>query len=92
LRDNLNSTLAGPTQAAPPQSPDASQESPPLQSDEAASTDDQPQRFLVRRTYSLSDPSPYPQRPPVAAAPASPDGSLSLNDAYLEYLRRLSAA
>jgi|SRR5579872_1961446 len=53
-----------PPQAAallwPPQSPDASQESPPLQSDEAASTDDQPQRFLGRRTYSLSDPSPYP--------------------------------
>jgi hypothetical protein len=27
-----------------------------------------------------------------APAPASPDGPLSLNDAYLEYLRRMNVA
>ena len=63
--------------------------SPPLQPDEEYKANVDPTRFLVGRRY---DPS---QRPPFAARPAppqpSPDGSLSLNDAYLEYLKRLNA-
>ncbi len=63
--------------------------SPPLPPDEENKANVNPTRFLVGRRY---DPS---QRPPFAARPAppqpSPDGSLSLNDAYLEYLKRLNA-
>ena len=59
LHHNPRSTQTSPTQAmAPSQSPNSPQASPPLQPDETALTDDQPQRFLGRRTYSLSDPLP----------------------------------
>jgi len=92
LRDNSSSALAGPTQAAAAsQLPDASQELPPLQPDETqGAADNRPQRFLGRRTYSLSDPSPLPQRSSLAA-PMSSDGPLSINEAY-EYLKRLNAS
>jgi hypothetical protein len=46
-------------------------------------------RFLLGRTYDPSQGSPL-AAPPVSSQP-SPDGSLSLNDAYLEYLKRLNA-
>ncbi len=52
--------------------------------------DNRPMRFLVGRTYDPSQGSPFKAQP--APAPASPDGSLSLGDAYLEYLKRLNAA
>jgi hypothetical protein len=51
--------------------------------------DGRPERFLGKRTYDPSQGPPFPARP--APSPAPPDGSLSLNDAYLEYLRRLNA-
>lgn len=63
--------------------------SPPLQPDATPdATDNRPMRFLVGRTYDPSQGSPFKAQP--APAPPSPDGSLSLNDAYLEYLRRLN--
>jgi hypothetical protein len=76
--------------SAVPSSPQAWQVSPPLQPDATQdAADNGPTRFLVARRY---DPS---QGPPSSARSApsqpSPDGSLSLNDAYLEYLRRLNA-
>jgi len=49
---------------------------------------DGPERILGRFTYDPSQGRPV--RPPAPPQP-SPDGSLSLNDAYLEYLRRLNA-
>jgi hypothetical protein len=92
LRSNPRSTQASPTPAAASsQASNAPQASSPLQPDETQDVaDNGPTRFLGRRTYSLSDPSPFPQRASLAAAQASPDGSLSLNDAYLEYLKRLN--
>jgi hypothetical protein len=66
------------------------QASPPLQLDLMPQTDDSPTRFLVGRAYDPSQGSPFKMQ--MAPAPASPDGSLSLNDAYLEYLKRLNAA
>ena len=69
----------------------SSEASPPLQPDEASDVaDGSPTRFLVGRTYDPSQGSPFAARS--APSQASPDGSLSLNDAYLEYLRRLNAA
>jgi hypothetical protein len=44
---------------------------------------------LGRFTYDPSQGSPFTAQP--APSPAAPDGSLSINDAYLEYLRRLNA-
>ncbi|WP_298254706.1 hypothetical protein [Bradyrhizobium sp.] len=65
--------------------------SPPLQPDAPQdAADNGPTRFLARRTYDRSQGSPFQAQP--APAPASPDGSLSINDAYLEYLKRLNAA
>jgi len=69
-----------PTQGSPPLQPDATQ----------GVTDNGPTRFLVGRTYDPSQGSPFAARP--APPQPSPDGSLSLNDAYLEYLKRLNAA
>lgn len=63
---------------------------PPLQPDAAPdAADNVPTRFLVGRPYDPSQGSPFAVRP--APSQASPDGSLSLNDAYLEYLKRLNA-
>jgi hypothetical protein len=105
LRDNQRSAQGGPAQAAalswpsqPPDWPQALQ--PPIsdpqvsqapQSDGGAPTDDLPLRRLGRRTYSLSDTSAFDRTPVAAVTQPSPDGSLSLTDAYLEYLRRLNA-
>lgn len=70
--------------------PPAFQAAPPLQPDATPdSADGSPTRFLIGRTYDPSQGSPFKLQP--VLAPASPDGSLSLDDAYLEYLRRLSA-
>jgi hypothetical protein len=70
---------------------DPTQGSPPLQPDVTQGvTDDSPTRSLVGRTYDPSQGSSFKAQP--APAPAPPDGPLSLNDAYLEYFRRLSAA
>jgi hypothetical protein len=80
-----------PTSSAnpPPSGPLALQDAPPLQPDATpASTDSGPTRFLMGRAYDPSQGSPFLQP---SHAPASPDGSLSLNDAYLEFLRRLNA-
>jgi hypothetical protein len=63
---------------------------PPLRSDEVHGiADNGPTRFLAGRTYDPSQGAPSKAQP--APAVASPYGSLSLNDAYLEYLRRLCA-
>lgn len=65
--------------------------SPPLQPDATQNlADTGPTRFLVGRTYDPSQGSPF-AAPPVWSQP-SPGGSLSLNDAYLEYLSRLKVA
>lgn len=64
--------------------------SPPLQPDATPdATDNGPTPFLVGRPYDPSQGSPFKAQ--AAPAAASADGSLSLNDAYLEYLRRLNA-
>jgi hypothetical protein len=69
--------------------PDATA-SPPLQSGATQNgADNGPTRFLVRRTYDPSQASPFAVQP--TSSPPSSDGSLSLNDAYLEYLKRLNA-
>src|SRR5579871_6646525 len=92
MRNNPGSSQAGPTQVvASAQSPDASQASPLTQADATQNASDPPQRILGRRTYNPSDPSPFDRRSSAPAAPASPDGSLTLNEAYLEYLKRLNA-
>lgn len=65
------------------------QVAPPLQPGTTPTTDGNLDRYLGRFTYDPSQGSPVPARP-VPSQP-SPDGSLSLNDAYLEYLRRLNA-
>jgi len=54
-----------------------------------AATDASPTRFLVGRVYDPSLGSPFTAQP--APSPAASDGSLSINDAYLEYLKRLNA-
>jgi hypothetical protein len=65
--------------------------SPPLQADAIQDPAvNGPTRFLVGRNYDFSQGSPFAARP--APSQPSPDGSLSLNDAYLEYLKRLNAA
>jgi hypothetical protein len=65
--------------------------SPPLQPDGAQDVaDNGPTRFLVARRYDPSQGSPFAARP--TPSQPSPDGSLSLNGAYLEYLKRLNAA
>ena len=46
-----------------------------------------PVRYLARLNPSQGSPAPAQPAP----SPASPDGLLSLNDAYLEYLKRLNA-
>jgi hypothetical protein len=61
----------------------------PLQPDLATQPVDRPERYLASFTYP-SQGSPFKAQP--APALASPDGTLSLTDAYLEYLRRLNAA
>jgi hypothetical protein len=48
-----------------------------------------PVRILGRRTYSQSKGSPFNTGAP--AAPPKSEGGFSLNDAYLEYRRRLDA-
>jgi hypothetical protein len=63
--------------------------SPPLQPDLTTQPVDRPERYLASLTYDPSQGSPFKAQ--AAPAPASPDGMLSLNDAYLEYLRRLNA-
>ncbi len=75
--------------SAVPSSPRAWQTSPPLQADTTQNpVDNGPTRLLVGRVYDSSNGSPFPAwRVP---AQESPDGSLSLNDAYLEYLKRLN--
>jgi hypothetical protein len=66
------------------------QQAPPMQPAQAPeSNDNGPARFLVGRTYDPSQGSAFQAQP--ALAPGLPDDSLSLNDAYLEYLRRLNA-
>jgi hypothetical protein len=76
-------TLSGnPTQAAPPLQPDATPDT----------VDETPVRGLGRSTYSLSQGSAFDNtatRSP--AAPSAPQGPLTLNEAYLEYRRRLGA-
>jgi hypothetical protein len=62
--------------------------SPPLQPDLTTQPVDRPERYLASFTYDPSQGSLFKAQP--APAPASPDGSLSLNHAYLEYLRRLN--
>jgi hypothetical protein len=70
---------------------DPTQGSPPLQPDATrVVADNGPTRFLVGRTYDPSKDSPFAARP--APPQPSPDGSLSLDDAYLEYLKRLNSA
>jgi hypothetical protein len=76
----LNPTSSGNTEqpawpAAPPLQPDA--------------TDNGPTRLLVGRVYDPSQGAPFAARS--ALSHPSPDGSFSLNDAYLEYLKRLNA-
>jgi hypothetical protein len=51
---------------------------------------DKPVRYLGWRTYNPSQGSPFGP-PASAASPAPPEGPLSINDAYLEYRRRLDA-
>lgn len=68
---------------------DAAQPVPPSQPEGAPLRDARQERYLGRFTYDPAQGSPF-AKPPVAAQP-SPDGSLSLNDAYLEYLKRLNA-
>ena len=86
LRNNPRSAQA----AASSQASNAPQASSPLQPDATQdAADNGPTRFLVGRVYDPSQGSPSPARPAPSQAP--PDGSLSLNDAYLEYLRRLNA-
>jgi hypothetical protein len=74
-----DSPLAADGGASPPLQPDATQDL----------TENSPTRFLVGRTDDPSQGSPF--NAPPALSPASPDGSLSVNDAYLEYLKRLNA-
>jgi hypothetical protein len=52
-------------------------------------TTNRPERSLGRFTYDPSQGSPF-VKPPLASQPSA-DGSLSINDAYLEYLKRLNA-
>lgn len=75
-----DSPLAADDKASPPLQPDATQ----------GVADNGPTRFLVRRTVDPPQGSPFATRP--APSQPSPDGSLSLDDAYLEYLKRLNAA
>jgi len=63
--------------------------SPPLQPDQTSAPNEKPTRSLGRFTYDPSQDSPFTAKP--APSPAAPDGSLSINDAYLEYLKRLNA-
>jgi hypothetical protein len=65
------------------------QVAPPLQPDVAPEADNRPTRFLVGRSYDSSQGSPFTVRP--APSQASIDGSLSIDDAYREYLKRLNA-
>jgi hypothetical protein len=73
-------SLAAGDMASPPLQPDARQDE----------TGNSQARFLVRRTYDPSQGSPYAAQP--ALSSPSPDRSLSLNDAYLEHLKRLNVA
>jgi hypothetical protein len=77
--DPTASTVPSSWQASQPLQPDVTQDA----------ADNGPTRFLAGRVYDLSQGSPFKAQP--APAPASPDGTLSLNDAYLEYLKRLNA-
>jgi hypothetical protein len=64
--------------------------SPPLQPDATQDVaDNSPTRFLVGRSYDPTQGPLFKVQP--APSQSSPDGSLSLNDAYLEYLKRLNA-
>jgi len=78
-----------PANAAPSEPPDFQTASPLQPSATRDAADNGPSRFLVGRTYDPSQGSSFKAKPTPAFA--SPDGSLSLNDAYLEYLKRLNA-
>jgi hypothetical protein len=69
-----------PTQAAPPLQPNATPDA----------IDEPPVRRLGRRTYSLSQGSAFDDT--AMQSPAAPQGPLTLNEAYLEYRRRLDAS
>jgi hypothetical protein len=90
LDANAPASLFSRLLSAGPNSPlAADMTSPPLQPDQASNVaDNGPTRFLARRTYDPSQGSPFTTLP----LQPSPDGSLSLNGAYLEYLRRLNAS
>lgn len=83
--DQLASIARGALRVATPPTPQGGRRSEAL--DGAA--DASPTRFLVGRVYDPSQGSPFTAQP--APSPAVPDGSLSINDAYLEYLKRLNA-
>lgn len=53
--------------------------------------DDKPVRYLGRRTDSLSQGAVTNPAAPGATSQRPPQGPLSLNDAYLEYLKQLNA-
>ena len=96
--NNLFLPAAGASRSGPPpwQTPSGNptQAAPPLQPDTTPdAVDELPVRRLGRSTYSLSQGPAFDdaavQSP---AAPAAPQGPLTLNEAYLEYRKRLDAS
>jgi hypothetical protein len=79
-KESVKSALPISWSQAPQPQPDPAQDA----------ADNGPTRFLVGRTSDPLQGSSFVPRP--APSQPSPDGLLSLNDAYLEYLKRLNVA
>jgi hypothetical protein len=95
--NNLFLPAAGASRSGPPpwQTPSGNptQAAPPLQPDTTPdAVDEPPVRRLGRSTYSLSQGSAFDNTAVQSPAAPAPQGPLTLNEAYLEYRKRLDAS